>query len=102
MNAAKAIDKASKELAVLIEMAHQEGTDVAQEEAVYDNIASTIDDFNAALASARKKLHFIAFSDDKAKAVCIENWDKNEDGELHQSEVAEVTDISTAFRYFFC
>ena len=98
MNAAKAINQASKELAVLIEMAHQEGMDVAQEEAVYDNIASTIDDFNAALASVRKKLHFIAFNDDKAKAVCIENWDKNEDGELHQSEVAEVTDISTAFR----
>lgn len=98
MNTALTIDKTAAELATLLDMGHQEGTDVSEEEAVYNNIGSTISDLKDAIASARKKLHFIDFSDAKVKSLCVTNWDTNGDGEIHMSEVASVTDISQTFR----
>ena len=98
MDTAKTIDQTAAELAQLLDMAKTEGTDVSQEEAVYNNINSTLDNLQDAIASARTKLHFINFADAKAKALCVTNWDANDDGEIHESEVADVADISQAFR----
>ncbi|MCR4994656.1 MAG: leucine-rich repeat domain-containing protein [Bacteroidales bacterium] len=39
----------------------------------------------------------IEFADAKVKAICIENWDKNNDGELSKAEAAAVTDLKSAF-----
>ncbi len=41
--------------------------------------------------------NFIKFADDNVKAICIENWDTNGDGELSYKEAAEVSDISNKF-----
>ena len=39
----------------------------------------------------------INFADDEVKAICIENWDTNKDGELSYEEAAAVTDIGNKF-----
>lgn len=39
----------------------------------------------------------INFADENVKAICIENWDTNKDGELSYEEAATVTDIGNKF-----
>lgn len=40
----------------------------------------------------------IVFEDDKTKALCLENWDIDEDGELSEYEATTVTSIGTVFK----
>ena len=39
----------------------------------------------------------IKFADEKVKALCVTNWDTNQDGELSFAEAAAVTDINGVF-----
>ena len=39
----------------------------------------------------------ISFVDNVVKSLCIENWDKNNDGKLTQKEVSYITDIGAVF-----
>ena len=41
---------------------------------------------------------YIEFADANVKAICIENWDTNHDGELSYSEAAAVTKIGQVFK----
>ncbi len=41
----------------------------------------------------------ILFADDAVKALCVENWDTNGDGELNYAEAAVVTDLGRVFKY---
>ena len=98
MQAATAFNKLTASLEQLLEMAQEEKVEAATEQAVYNNAASTSNDIEEAIASLRKKLHFIAFNDLQAKAVCVKNWDLNDDGELSEKEAASVSDIGELFR----
>ena len=40
----------------------------------------------------------ISFTDTNVKALCVENWDSNEDGELSEAEAAAVTDLGEVFK----
>lgn len=40
----------------------------------------------------------IVFADDNVKALCVANWDTNNDGELSYEEAAAVTDLGTVFK----
>ena len=40
----------------------------------------------------------IDFADSKVKAICVENWDTNGDGELSYEEAAAVTDLGEVFK----
>ena len=40
----------------------------------------------------------ITFADANVKAICVANWDTNEDGELSYDEAAAVTDLGQVFR----
>ena len=40
----------------------------------------------------------IEFADENVKAICVQNWDTNSDGELSYAEAAAVTDIGEIFR----
>ena len=40
----------------------------------------------------------ITFADANVKAICVENWDTNGDGELSSDEAARVTDLGDVFR----
>lgn len=39
----------------------------------------------------------IAFADENVKALCVANWDTNDDGELSYAEAAAVTDLGDVF-----
>lgn len=40
----------------------------------------------------------ITFSDSKVKALCVQHWDSNKDGELSTDEAAAVTSLGSVFR----
>jgi serine/threonine protein kinase len=40
----------------------------------------------------------INFADKNVKAICVENWDTNGDGELSRAEAAAVTDLGNVFK----
>ena len=40
----------------------------------------------------------ITFADANVKALCVQNWDTNGDGELSEAEAAAVTNLGTVFR----
>ena len=40
----------------------------------------------------------IVFADENVKALCVANWDTNNDGELSTDEAAAVTDLGTVFK----
>ena len=42
---------------------------------------------------------WIRFEDPEVKRICVENWDKDGDGELSMEEAAAVSSIGTKFRY---
>ena len=99
MTAAKDFDKNIENLKNLLQVAERKGgIDIADEQAVYDNLQSTSDEILAAIASLRLKLHYIEIDDASAKAVCIAHWDEDGDGELCLEEAAAVTNIGEAFR----
>ena len=43
--------------------------------------------------------NIIEFADANVKAICVENWDTDEDGELSEEEAAAVTDLGSVFWY---
>ena len=99
MNDALEFDKDVKTLKDLLLVAENKGgIDTTDEQTVYDNLQSTSDDILAAIASLRRKLHYIDIADTRAKAVCIAHWDGDGDGELSIEEAAAVTDIGETFR----
>ena len=40
----------------------------------------------------------IDFADDNVKAICVEHWDSNDDGELSYAEAAAITDLDIYFK----
>lgn len=98
MEAAKAFFALSETLKELLAVADARSIEAAAEHAVYDNFESTEAEISNAIASLRSKLGYIEFVDSKAKTLCVNKWDENEDGELDMAEAAAVTHIGTVFR----
>ncbi len=44
------------------------------------------------------KAQNISFAEESVKALCVANWDTNNDGELSYAEAAAVTDLGTVFK----
>ena len=82
----------------MLTAAKAQSIDVTSEQAVYDNTESTMIDLRAALISVREKMGLITFSDTNVEALCLANWDTNQDGDLSIEEAAAVTDIGETFR----
>lgn len=97
LKAALLMDSKIVVLADMLKRANDAGLDVNDEQAVYDNFDSTLEEITNAVASVRDKLHYITFSDAKAQTICLANWDTNGDEELSFEEAAAVTDIGTIF-----
>ena len=85
--------EATKVLDKLLTMAANKKLSVAAEQAVYDNMESSLDEILAAQMTLRKKLNLVIFKDPALKAVAIENWDNDGDGEFTYPELANVTTI---------
>ena len=98
MEAAQQQDANVEELKALLKTCEERQIDKEQEQAVYDNLLSTAEEIADAILSLREKLHYINFTDNHAKSICLEAWDGDADGELTYEEAAAVTDIGETFR----
>ena len=98
MQAANAFDELVEELRKMLVVAAKKDIDIAEEQAVYDNFDSTTDAIEDAIASLRKKLHYIEFTDTRARSISVGMWDMDEDGELSEDEAAAITNIGENFR----
>ena len=81
-----------------LQLAAERSIDAAEEQSVYDNLDATMSEINAAIETLSAKLGFIRFASEAVKQLCVDNWDKNIDGELSYDEAAAVTDIAEYFR----
>ena len=97
MSEADEFDSLTGQLKQLLANANAKSIDVNAEQAVYDNFSSTKDDITEAIKSVRGKLHYIDFADSRAKTLCTNMWDTDDDGELSMEEAAAVTEIGTQF-----
>ena len=97
-DAAEAFDSKVEALAKLLDVAKNKQIDISEEQAVYNNFNSTEEEIINAIATLRSKLHYIDFADSRAKSLCLNNWDTDDDGELSYEEAAAVKDIRTTFR----
>ncbi len=95
--AADALDELVANLKNLLKVAAEKDIERAAEQAVYDNFDSNAEQITGAIESLRKKLGYIEFTDKRVKAICTNNWDTNDDGELSYEEAAAVTNIGTSF-----
>jgi hypothetical protein len=59
--------------------------------------ASLITDTRYEPGGSGSPAEVITFADAKVKAICVENWDTNGDGELSYEEAAAVTDLGEVF-----
>ncbi len=82
----------------LLDRAKDKGIDISSEQEVYNDFNSTEEEISNAISSLRSKLHYIDFSDNRTKALCINNWDSDDDGELSYEEASAVNDIRSTFR----
>lgn len=90
--------EAAQTLATLLDIAKSRRLKVAQEQAVYDNLESSLEDLGTAQRSLRKKLKLIDFADDTARATFISAWDIDSDGELSLLEASKVVDFNVTFQ----
>lgn len=90
--------EAAETLATLLLSAKKKQVKAVEEQAVYDNLDSSLEELLAAQSSLRKKLSLIEFADALVRATCIASYDSNFDGELSYTEAAQTSDFTTSFR----
>ena len=90
--------EAAETLANLLLSAKKKQVKSTDEQAVYDNLDSTIEELLAAQKSLRLKLGLIDFADDQIRSACIASFDTNFDGEVSYEEAADATDFALSFR----
>ena len=90
--------EAAETLAALLLSAKKKQVKATDEQAVFDNLDSSLEELLAAQRSLRKKLNLIEFADAQVRSICIANYDSNFDGELSYTEAAETGDFTASFR----
>lgn len=83
----------------LLSIAKKENAIHEEEQKVYDNLESTIEQIQAAQSSLRKRLKFIDFANKDVRNKCIDNFDSDTNGELSYKEASEVTDFGWLFNF---
>ena len=83
----------------LIATAKKRNIKCDEEQVVYDNLESTIEELKAAQSSLRKKLKFIEFANENVRTKSIQYFDGDTDGELSYKEAADVNDFG--WLYYF-
>lgn len=90
---------AAEKLGNLLSMAKKSNVKCAEEQLVYDNLESSIEELETAQKSLRKRLNLIDFADNIVRDVCIGLFDADTNGELSYKEASEVSDFGYTF-YF--
>lgn len=91
--------EAGKTLLNLLSMAESRNIDASEEQQVYDNLESTIDQLKAAQYSLRTKLKLINFADPLVREKCLSLYDSDYNGEISYTEASDVKDLSDAFTF---
>ena len=91
-NEAQALEK-------LIATAKKRNVSYEEEQAVFDNLESTLEEIAAAQSSLRKKLKFMEFYHKEVRTECIKYFDSDTDGELSYKEASEVSDFGWLFSF---
>ena len=90
--------EAAAALENLINMAKAKRIDYQDEEAVLDNMQSTIEEMRQAQKSLRQKMKLIDFADDIVAQTCRSNFDLDGDGEFSFTEASKISSISNYFQ----
>ena len=96
--AADELNTAVKKLRNLLVAADELKIDAGEEQAVYDNDNSTLEQVEGAIETLKVKLGYIQFGDSRTKSICTNNWDDDDDHELSLSEATAVSDIGHQFK----
>lgn len=91
--AAETLYLESERLGAMLTTATKQKLYVDAEQAVYDNMNSTLEEIKAAQYTLRSKLGYINFKDDAFREYAINQWDADNNGELSYTEAAKVTDL---------
>ena len=95
---AAALYAAAVRLRGLLTTATKQHLDVTLEQAVYDNLQSSVDDIAKAQRRLRRKLGFILFESEQVRQAAISRGcDLDGDGEITPEEAALVESFETAF-----
>ena len=86
-------------LSKLLATAKKRGLMTTDEQAVYDNMASTVEELKAAQATLRKRLKFIEFYHQEVREQCITYFDSDTDGELSYKEASDIYDFGWLFSF---
>lgn len=97
IDAADEYNNAVKELKELLETAKAKSIDVAAEQAVYDDFNSKLEAIQEAITSLKAKLGYIMFADSRARTISVNNWDKDDNGDLTVEEAAQVKSLGQKF-----
>ncbi len=87
----------SLELKNLLAIGKSKRVDITTEQAVYDNLESSVEDMAKACRKLRRKLNFIIFADNEVRKVAVSHYDADRNGELSYTEAAAVKDVGTEF-----
>ncbi len=95
MNAAKF--KEGTILGNLLAIASNKNIDTEEEQVVYDDINSSVEQMRHAQKTLRKKLGFIHFKDEILRDIAVANWDADGNGEITYSEASKVAYFNSFF-----
>jgi len=87
----------SLELQNLLTIGKSKRIDIVSEQAVYDNLESTVEDMAKASRKLRRKMNFINFADSEVRQVAVSHYDADRNGELSYTEAAAVESVGTEF-----
>ena len=96
--ASSALYEAAEALGNMLHTAANKHISATEEQAVYDDMNSTLEALLAAQKTLRKRLGFIDFADALVRSICVSRWDIDGDGELSYSEAAAVEDLAYNFQ----
>ena len=91
--AAEALFLESERLGAMLTTANKQKLYVDAEQAVYDNMNSTMEEIKAAQYMLRSKLGYVNFKDDVFRTYAIEHWDTDKNGEISYSEAVKVSNL---------
>lgn len=89
--------QASLELQNLLAIGKSKRIDIITEQAVYDNLESSVEEMDKACRKLRRKLNFIIFVDDEVRKIAVSHYDADRNGELSYTEAASVADVGAEF-----
>lgn len=94
---AELINTYTTQLSNLLSIANTKHVDTTQEQAVYDDFNSSLDDIQKACRRLRRKLDFINFQEESFREAILAKYDTDGNKEISYSEAASVPKFASSF-----